>query len=311
MMKQRFFAVVLAASLGFANSSQAALLVYEPFDYNTGMTLNNVTPNGSTVGLSTTTAYSGNGAQNYTVQAAGLSFAGLPTSGGSVSFGTGTNVAAGQFDLGASPYTGTLFASYLVTLSSRGGAAGNGAGVRVADNNTTGGDRFNIQADSRQETSTEVGINYGASTGGVTHTGVALNLNTTYLIIARFTNVGQISDSNPGIASIYALTEAQFGNFLLGGASESYLDGATIGGGASGITARAHDDPVTTGSIYHFATGHYFALVSVGDAGRFDEVRYGSTLADVTAVPEPSSVLLALGGVAGLLVIQRRRAARV
>lgn len=297
MRKPSFIAIIMAAALVISSNAQAALLVYEPFVYTAGATLNNVTPNGSTVGLNTTTAYSGSGANGYSVQASGLSFSGLQTSGGSVAFTGGTNVAAGQLSLATPPVMGTLYASYLVSLSARGAGTGDGVAVRVADNNTTGGDRFNIQADSRQ-TSTNVAINYGGSTSGVTNSGVSLNLNSTYLLIARFTNVGQVSVGTPGVATIYALDETQFGNFLLGGANDAYLDSASIGG-PTGLTARISDDSITTGT-FDFATDDFFALVSVNGSGRFDEVRYGTTLAAVTPIPEPGSVVIALSGL-GLL----------
>lgn len=298
---------VLAALPLCASSAQAALLVYEPFAYTSGVALNTLTPNASTQGLSTTLAYGGSGSESYTVQSSSLSFAGLRTDGGSVSFTSGTRVGAARLDLAAN-YSGTLYNSYLVTMSARGGVDTDGIGLRVANDNTSGGDRFSAYADARDLTNNrEVGVNYGSGTSGVTHSGVNLALDTPYLIIARFTNVGIVlSPSTQGVASIFAMTEAQFANFKASGGDDAYLDNATVSGAASGITARAVDGALESGT-FSFNTGNFFAMVGVSGVGSFDEVRYGSTLADVTPVPEPASALLAALGSLGMLAMRRSR----
>ncbi len=43
------------------------------------------------------------------------------------------------------------------------------------------------------------------------------------------------------------------------------------------------------------------------DTVRFDEIRIGSTWADVSPVPEPSALLLAGGGLAAAVGVRRRR----
>jgi len=288
-----------------AHGARAAVVVYEPFAYGTGSTLNTISPNASTVGLNQAVVYSGAGADGYTVQAASLSLGSLATQGGSVAFVGGTKVASGTLALQNSPYTGTLYTSHLVNLSARGGGAADGAQVRVANNDTSGGDRFNLQADSRAS-STNVAVNYNGSTSGVTNSGNSLVLDTTYLLIGRFTNVGnELTVGNPGVATVYALTAAQFESFKAGGGDDAYLDAATVGTGASDLTARVSDAALVTGT-FNFNTGNFYALVAVNDTGAFDEVRYGSTVADVTPVPEPGLTLLAL---AGLPLLARRRAA--
>jgi uncharacterized protein (TIGR03382 family) len=133
-------------------------------------------------------------------------------------------------------------------------------------------------------------------------------LSTTYIIIAKFTNAGTAlnSTTTTGQSSLWALTEAQFGNFIVGGGTEAYLNAATVTGTATGVTARGNDATLITGS-YSLASGNFAALVSVNDTGSFDELRFGTTLADVTPIPEPATAAAAAGGFAALLAVLRRR----
>lgn len=296
---------LLPIALLFASTSRGSLLIYEGFNYTAGSALGAITPNADTVGLDQSTAYAGVGVSNYTVQASSLTFGSLQTMGGSVAFPTGTSVASGKLSL-ASSYTGTLWSSYLVTLSTQStGTSSDGALMRISDSTGNTGERFNSFADSRSS-STNVAIGYDNVSLA---TGNSLVLSTTYILISKFTNVGVgLTTTTTGQSSIWALTEAQFGNFISGGGTEAYLNAATIGGTATGVSARGSDANVTSGT-YSLATGNFAALVSVGDIGAFDELRFGTTLADVTPIPEPA----ALGIIAGAAVLagallRRRRA---
>lgn len=295
-------ATCLAVLLLLAPSARATLLIYEGFNYTAGSNLGAITPNGSTVGLDQTAAYAGTGVANYAVQASSLSFGSLQTTGGSVSFTTATSVASGKLAL-ASAYSGTLWSSYLVSLSFQGTALGtDGAVMRISDNAANTGERFLSFADSRSS-STAVAVGYDATP---TSTGSTLTLSTTYIIISKFTNVGTgLTGTTTGQSSIWALTEAQFGNFISGGATEAYLNSATVAGTATGVTARGSDATLTSGT-YSLTTGNFAALVSVNDSGSFDELRYGTTLADVTPIPEPATAAVA-GGLAALLAVLLRR----
>ena len=72
------------------------------------------------------------------------------------------------------------------------------------------------------------------------------------------------------------------------------------------LTAKATDaSPEFTGT-FNFITGNFQQFVSVTNSGSFDEVRYGSTLADVAPIPEPGSAAMLLCG-SGLLALRRRR----
>lgn len=302
-MRYPFWFCGLALVAALPSSMRASLLVYEGFNYSAGTVLSAATPGaGTTTGLNTSTAYSGTGAGNFTVQAASLSFGDLTTSGGSVLGTTATSVAAAKLQL-ASPFTGTLWSSYLVSLSTTGSGTGDGALLRVSDNNSNLNERFISFADSRSS-STNVAVAYDATS---TATGKSLLASTTYIIIAKFTNVGvALSGTTTGQSTVWALTAAQFRNFILGGGTEDYLNFASVSGSDTDVSARGADGVVTSGTL-SVATGNFFSIVSVNDTARFDELRLGTSLADVTPVPEPGSAGLAAAASALAAVATARR----
>lgn len=297
----RFLLVPVLSGASLLSQSQASLLVYEGFVGYSG-NLGSATPNSNTIGLNQSVAYTGAGVANYTVNASSLSFgSNFLTNGGSVTTTSGTSVAAATMALGSS-YVGTLYGSYLVQLTSKGSAAGDGALARIANTAANVGERFESFADSRSS-STNIGAAYD-STAAVGSTGLATG--TTYLMLSCFTNVGSAlsGGAGSGIATVYALTLAQYESFLAAGATQSYLDSAAVGTGSSEITGRV-SDTVTSGT-YSFSTGNFAQFVSVADVAQFDEMRYGTTLADVIPVPEPSTFVLAAAGLGALYVLRRR-----
>jgi hypothetical protein len=286
--------------------SQGVLLVYEGFNGYSG-SMSTVTPNAFTVGLNTSVAYGGATVANYTVSS-GLTFgSNFATSGGSISVTGATAVAAATLAIGGTPYTGTLYNSYLVQITNRStAAAGDGSAARVASATDQTGERFVAYADSRNS-STQVAVGYDGGAANSTAAGNSLvtSPTTTYLIIARFTGVGSTGTSQT--ASIFAMTQAQYENFLGLGGTEAVLDGlSVVAGGLTGLTAKGTD----TGSVTEgFATGNFVHFVSVANTAKFDELRYGSTLADVIPVPEPGAGALGILG-AALLMRRRRASAR-
>jgi hypothetical protein len=286
-----------------SGGARGATLVYEGFNGYSDITATTA-PNANTIGLDQATPYAGNSPENLSI-ATGLTLSNLEVSGGSASFSAGTIVAGAQIDR-ASPYTGTLYSSYLVQLTSRGSANANGAEVRISNDDATGGNRFRSMADSRTNANTKVlAVSYDGSQADAS---TEISLDTTYIIIGRFTNVGTaLSAATPGVATSWALTAAQFDNFRTAADPEAFLDAAPIGGGPTEVTARAADAPVTTGT-FSFADGNRMQFVEVGDAGLVDEIRYGTSLADVT-VPEPAA--LGLIGAAGLLLLRRRSSSTI
>ncbi|HSI07680.1 MAG TPA: hypothetical protein VK985_03755 [Rariglobus sp.] len=304
----RSAAIFILAVVTTAVPVRATLLVYEGFNGYTTGALAGQTPNNNTVGLDTAVGYYDDGVSttrtlNYSVQNTGLTFGSLTTSGGALSFTAGTNVIGA--DLGVT-FTGTLWSSYLINLSARGSASNDGALIRIGlkPSDSTGG-HFNSWADSRPTTaSTTVSVGYNATTLASTNGTASLSLNTTYIIISSFTNVGTpLSAGTTGVAKLWALTASQYAAFLSAGGDETALAGTSV-------TATA-TQTITSGT-FTFSTSDAFALVTVNDAGVVDELRYGSALADVTPtpIPEPAATAAIMGIGCGLFFLRRREMRR-
>lgn len=271
--------------LTLASPARATLLVHEGFTgYNAG-TLAGQSPNQNTTGLGPAGYYDGatiSRAGGYTLQA-GLTFGSLATSGGALAYGTAINVIGADIDIGGTAFQGTLWSSYLVKFTAtQASGDGDGALLRIGDSpNDTADLRYSSWADSRNS-STRIGTAYSGSTA--INGDAALAVGTTYILISRFTRVGSVASSvSPATATVWALNETQFGNFIAAGGDEAALVGTSV-------TATATQQ-VTSGSK-NFVTGDAISLVTVNSAGVFDEIRFGSTLADVTpllAIPEPAA----------------------
>ena len=304
----------LAGTL-LAGEARGELLVYEGFrataeagDGGYGSSLVGVNPNQYTIGLNKTVNYAGATISTYTVNSTSLAFSpSFPTLAGSlVTTGTAAGIAAGPLSL-SGPHVGTLYHSYLVNFAAHSSGSGEGTHTRVASNDSTSNVRFSAEADARAGTVTTLqGVSYNSGT--VVTGGTTLDTNTTFLIIARWTNVGgTLSASTPGVGTLYALTANQFNSFVAAGSTENYLDTAPVGSNTNSITTRLVGTNTASGGNNAFGTG-FVQFVTVGHVLGLDEMRYGSSLADV--VPEPAGLGVAVVGMAGLLHRRRRRTAR-
>lgn len=299
----RTAAVVL--TFATACSSQATLLVYEGFNGYTAGALAGQTPNANTTGLNQTVGYYDGPllrTANYTLQTTGLTLGSLQTSGGALKFTAGTNVIGADLNIG-SAYTGTLWSSYLVNLTATTTSSGNGAVIRIGDtpaDSTTS--HFSSWADSRASTASKnTAVGYGAGATTVESSNELLT-NTTYIIINRFTRVGQSISSTAGVATSWALNAGQFVTFLAVTTDrEAWLDDV-----GSSFTAKAIHS-TTNGGPYAFSSNESIGIVTVGDAGVYDELRFASSLADVTLIPEPATTALMAGIASGVLLAMRRR----
>lgn len=288
-----------------AADANAALLVYEGF-HGYGTSLFNTAPNQHTIGLNKTVNYGPASVSTFTVSPTSLPFSSsFPTLPGSLgTTQTIAGIAAAQLQLSQS-HVGTLYHSYLVRFGGHGTTSGNGTQTRVADNQATTNDRFYAEADTRSGTLTTQGVTYhnnSYSTAGIT-----LGTDTTYLLIARWTNVGTtLSETTTGQGTVFVLTSDQFDSFVAAGSLESYLDTTATGPEATSILVR-HSGPVHTSSTNNaFNSGAYVQFVQVGHTVDVDEIRYGTTLIDV--VPEPAGVALTSLVALGLLRRRSRRA---
>lgn len=303
--RRAFGLVASLVALSGAPSAHATLLVYEGFNGYTSGQLATQAPNANTIGLNQSVGYYDDAATSraagFTLTT-GLSLGSLTTNGGAMAYTTGTNVIGADIAIGASPFTGTLWTSYLVKLTTQGSGAGDGSLFRVGDSPADTADiRYTSWSDSRSG-STAVATSYSTATGN-NGTG-SLALNTTYIIIASFTRVGSsLSSGNPGVATLWALNESQFSTFIASGGNETALLGTSV-------TATATHS--TTSGTFTFVTGDATSFVTVNGTGVFDELRMGSTLADVTptAIPEPAALAAVLGLGCGLLTLRRRTSRR-
>lgn len=295
----------------------ATLLVSDNFD---AKIAGNLTGQGTagTTGLTGNYTFGGTATgQSFTVVTGSLGFSTYnSTSGFSV---LATSVGSGATNriqtTGSFNVTGTLYSSYLVNFSSIGGATGSLAEVRTATNEGDSGasatTRFRLMADATSGTELRPGPGYDNAANATTTT---LGLNTTYMVIGRFTNVGNALGPGvgaSGIATLFALTASQYDSFIAAGGTDSYLDSAVVGTGAGEISARAADSAITTGT-YTFSNGAWIqtAVSSASSATAqtytYDAIRFGDSLTDVTVVPEPSTALLGLLASLGLTMRRKR-----
>ena len=292
-----FLAPLIAASA--ATSSHAALLVYEGFaGYSTGE-LNGQTASLSSQGLSG--AWDGSAyTTRHQVTSTGLNFAGLATSGGALTIGNSTRLSGiAMSHAGVAP-GGTLYSSYLVQRSV---AATTESGIltRIHDSSATAtGGYFSAFADGRAGAIAAVGYDTSFNPANSSPGSSPVSAGETFIVISSFTNVG---NSSAGNASLYVLSQPQYTNLLTLGLGS--LSSLTVGMGADQAWVSASHNGVTFGGT--FDSSDYLQLLSLQEGGIIDEVRYGTALADVLPVPEPSGMLLAGVAMAGALVRRTRK----
>jgi hypothetical protein len=302
--------IILSAFCLLVPLSRAAVLVYEGFNY---ALANETTLNGVAVtatGLTGSYGIIKSSSADNRFLTTGLTFSPsfYPTSGGSARLIAATGQYAGiGARLNAGTVTGDLYHSFLLrTIELTGTGADNGSHTRIGNSATSpSGNRLAVAPESKNA-GAGPGVGYDGTEGTVQAAGGALTLNTTYLMLAKFTNVGTaLSAGSPGVATFWALTESGYDNWLtLGGKLEANL------GTYAAFTAT---DTQTSGT-YAFDNTDYMQLgvTTTGTGGGridmyMDEIRYGTTLESVAnnyIIPEPSTLVLLMSG--ALLVGFRR-----
>ncbi|HEX5424630.1 MAG TPA: PEP-CTERM sorting domain-containing protein [Candidatus Acidoferrales bacterium] len=329
-MKTSIFGVLCGAlaALVLGPTASAGTLIYEPFDYTAGQPISGQT-NPST-GTNWNTA-GPSGSTVHTVVSPGLtSPSGFPAaSGNAADLQTGDTAANLEFDrldipgsfdpvtLAPNYYTGsTLYWSALVnvpdltglTIANTNANANND--LIIAFNNTQGAQASRpsnwagelvIRGGQAATpfTTYNLGIRGSSTTAGTTYFSGALNPGQTYLVVGRYTQGPDASiatdDSNSlwinpssstyGAAAAPAPDGSSNGSINTGNPTLNYAASLLIG---AGISSGSNPNHVT-----------------------LDEIRVGTTWADVTSVtvPEPATIgILGIGAVVGLLA-RRRRAA--
>ncbi|MEX1111236.1 MAG: PEP-CTERM sorting domain-containing protein [Chthoniobacterales bacterium] len=267
------FTCVVALSLLQAAPLCASIIAYEPFAYNSGIA------NGATA---TGTNFSGtwNIGQGGLTTTPGLDLAGLPTTANSVKASGATRALE---SLAAPVTTGTTYLSFL--LQGTGNSGGDTVGFILSGST---GSLFVGYGGGFTQTETLFGVgtidsgNMWANATAFTSFGPISNTALNYLVLE--TTVGSPGVNlwiNPAVAAVASAS--------LGAANLVYSS-------------------VSLGNI----TG--FGYNAIGGAlPILDEVRFGTSFADVAGVPEPSTAaLVGLGalGFGALALLRRRRAAR-
>lgn len=310
------------ASLAFvmAASANASLLIQEQFNYAIadGTSMGGVAATGT--GLQGNYAVRNSGGSS-TYATTGLSFGSnfFATSGGALS--VTTTAGAGQFSIlgvqmDVTAQSGTLWNSHLFRIPELGEtvAFANAIGTRINDGDTVDGatsggpnSYFGVNGNNNSASgpASTPGVDIAGGNGTTASSDPVMTLseNTTYLALAKFTNVGTaLSVGNPGVASLWVFDQSGYDAWRTAGSSE-----ASLGDHATWTITES----VTSGT-YNFSSSEFLQFyvfnqsVTAAIDGLMDEVRWGTTLGSV-AIPEPSSFALLIGTLAATCLIRRRR----
>jgi hypothetical protein len=303
-------ATLVASSL----PASAVLLVYEGFDYTGEISEGGTFMGSSNSGTGFSSGYSQevNGAA-WTYSTSSLSFSSnYATTGGSAVVNSTTASAKNIYRPLSADLTGTTYGSYLFTTRDRGAdgilsvllgsssdraaqatvdIAGNARFVENIDPRPTiPGARFNGDDESSTVTYADGGLDPAPA---ATEPGA-----TTYMILWK-----TVLEASSQSVSAWVLTGDQYDYFYTNGFTESALDSATVGTAASEVTATITSSG--TGALESLETLHLF-VYQVQDS-TIDEVRIGTEFSDAVAIPEPSTMAILFGGLAGLLAFLRKR----
>lgn len=276
-----FFALVTAPSL------RAALVVYEPFNYSAGVlgSATSVSDIGWSATEWTTAKSSSTAGAEFNVSGSGLSFTGLPTSGGAaVRLQSVGRASANRQLAGASvtTLTGASSAWFSILVNTDGGGEDFdftfGSGTHTTDSSETfsaAGDAFGISVENQ---SLNAIVHDNSATAS--NIGSTLTISSgTYLIAGQISwNTGT---AGADVFSLYNITDPT----------------------AALPTAFATGEADLTDSS--FTTISFWDRLATSQ--QFDEIRLGTSFAGVMgqAIPEPHVALL--GGLGVLLLLRRRR----
>lgn len=266
LCRKKTFRLALTAACALLLSStlsHASLLLYEPFNYTAGGSLTG--ENGGTGFTSAWSPLSGSEGTT-TVQANSLTYSTLPTSGNKVYINP-TSTTSGESRDFSNLNSGTVYLSFLANIDEGQRFFAlrltDAGGQKAFIGRASGGSNWRVES------------NTGTTVTGATS--IAASLDTTYFLVLRI----DFSVSNARL--------------------RLYVD-PTLG--TEPLTA---DADITSSAAFqinglNIATGFTSGAVTTAK-GWYDEIRMGTTYADIAPVPEPTSGALFGLSLLGIIVL--------
>ncbi|WFB37654.1 PEP-CTERM sorting domain-containing protein [Kiritimatiellota bacterium B12222] len=316
---QTFLVTLPILSVFVSQPLQATTLVYEGFNYgDSDGAIHGQAVGGGAIGLngSYTTKTDASGHATATYRSTGLSFTGLPTSGGALEMSVTASLDnTKEYALTHVPFTATatgdIYQSVLVNISANSISGGYGDSLirnqDTANMQSNGNGAMSVYANKPSNDTPAVG--YDSSTS---NTGLGLTLDTTYILINKFTNVG---DAGGGKASLWIMDNDSYSDWMsLGNGLEANLN--TYADTSASRSSSNQIDFDTSRSL-RISVGDFYVdynstSSNYNGAGEltviYDELRYGTTLESITVIPEPSTFsLLLLSGLGFFTMLRMRR----
>jgi hypothetical protein len=311
-------------SLILCSIAHSSTLAYEGFNYgDTSQDIGGQAVGNGAYGFSgnytTVTGTSGNSnVQTSTYNSTGLSFSGYQTTGGSLTLSVAPTIDETKeyvysyinFDTTA---TGTVYQSFLANVSVNTMSSGSaGTQIRSQSNASLTGKTdsgMTVEPVALGLSGSKPKIGYDADTQFAG--GSSVTLGTTYLYIAKYTNVGE---TGGGTASLWVLDNVSFLDWQSNGGLEAdldlYADFTSTDTASSTISLSDSESMRLTATEFSvdYNTGATSYSVSGELTTTYDEIRYGTSLSDIIVIPEPSAYSLILSGLTlGMVMIRRRR----
>jgi hypothetical protein len=202
--------------------------------------------------------------------------------------------------VGVSHTTGALWASLLYqdTSSTNPGAKATNVLMQSAGQYDAGESRsYQFGYDMDASAPSVPGVAGARSQAITLISGTAAANDATYLLVAKFQNVG-----TTGSATVWVLTPQNYSALVSGGITEAGLNGNFTYKAASANNFYASRQ-IDAGDFLQLNMYSGFQGVS---SGIYDEVRYGTTLDSVVLVPEPATWSLCAAGLMGLAALACR-----
>lgn len=284
MRQTPLFVLVLIAAMAIAGqAAHSALLISEVFDYDSG-TLAGASGGAGWATPWSVAAYPTGATGAIEISDGSLVFSDYPSSGNKLSLSLDTipgfvGPTATRF-VSESITGGDMWVSYLYrrTDASIGTNTSRIADLRFNDGAIHFGSQVKVSG------SQGIATRYEGS-GGPTAATTSVQDGEVYMVVSKFANLGTGPDATT-TATMWALNAAGYDSIKAGGLLESEVDSAAV------LKAT---DTSSSAEVLTALTDKIELVIASSAAPfsfAFDEIRVGTTLASVIAIPEPASVVL-------------------